>query len=239
MAKVLDLFSGIGGFSIGMERAGFSTIQFCESNPFCRSVLAKHWPGVPVADDIRSLVPMVADIICGGFPCQDASIANPNGLGIHGPRTGLWTELKRLASAIRPKAIVLENVPNLRKRGFGVVLGDLAEIGYDAEWRCISAYEAGYPHIRERLWIVAYPSSAGLQRSIGHRSILSIAEQSVSKHSDAPAAAWRAMADNFSGVRVDDGLPLAVHRRRVRAIGNSLVPDIVEAIAKEIAKQLK
>lgn len=163
--NVLDLFSGIGGFSLGLERSGMQTIAFCEILPYCRAVLRKHWPGVPIFEDVRTLtaadVPGV-DVICGGFPCQDISVAG-KGAGIEGERSGLWREYARLIGEIRPQYVIVENVAALLGRGMGKVLGDLAEIGYDAEWNIIPAAAVGAPHQRERIWIVAHPSQ--LQRN--------------------------------------------------------------------------
>jgi DNA (cytosine-5)-methyltransferase 1 len=164
--KVLDLFSGIGGFSLGLERTGgFETVAFCEIDPFCRQVLAKHWPEVPVHDDVQTvsadwLAEMGAwpDVICGGFPCQDLSYAG-KGAGLAGERSGLWREYARLIGEIRPRYVLVENVAALLGRGLGDVLGDLAALGYDAEWRIISAADVGAPHLRERVWIMAYPAS--------------------------------------------------------------------------------
>jgi DNA (cytosine-5)-methyltransferase 1 len=158
--RVLDLFSGIGGFSLGLERAGMRTVAFCEIEPYCQAVLRKHWPGVPCFPDVRELhaadLPERADVICGGFPCQDISVAG-KGAGIDGERSGLWSEYARLIGEVRPSYVIVENVAALLGRGLGRVLGDLSEIGYDAEWHVISAADVGAPHLRERVWIVAYP----------------------------------------------------------------------------------
>jgi DNA (cytosine-5)-methyltransferase 1 len=160
--NVLDLFSGIGGFSLGLERAGFKTVAFCEIEPYPRAVLRKHWPDVPCYDDVRTLTAerlaadgITVDVICGGFPCQDISNAGKRA-GIEGERSGLWREYARLIGELRPKYVIVENVAALLGRGMGRVLGDLAEIGYDAEWQVISAADVGAPHLRERVWIVAY-----------------------------------------------------------------------------------
>ncbi len=165
--RVLDLFSGIGGFSLGLERAGMRTIAFCEIEPFCRAVLAKHWPEMPCYDDIRSLTGaglaadgLVPDLICGGFPCQDISVAG-KGAGLAGERSGLWREYARLIGEIRPRWVVIENVPALRSRGLDEVLRCLASFGYDAEWHLIPASAIGAPHQRDRVWIVAYPAPGG------------------------------------------------------------------------------
>lgn len=172
--RILDLFSGIGGFSLGLERTGgFETAAFCEIEPFPRRVLAKHWPEVPCYDDVRTLTGarLAADgitgidVITGGFPCQDLSTAGRQaGMG-EGTRSGLWSEIIRLAGELSPSYIIVENVANLlsgpsdRRGGwFGRVLGDLAEFGYNAEWENIPASALGAPHRRERVWIVAYPN---------------------------------------------------------------------------------
>ena len=178
--KVLDLFSGIGGFSLGLERTGgFETVAFCEIDPTCRKVLEKHWPEVPMVEDVEgfyklgdSLVNIFnlekicdsdIDVICGGFPCQDISVAG-HGKGLEGARSGLWFEYKRLINEIKPKYAIIENVANLRTKGLVTVLQDLGEIGYDSEWHIISASGVGAVHRRERIWIIAYPRSIGQGR---------------------------------------------------------------------------
>jgi DNA (cytosine-5)-methyltransferase 1 len=160
--RLLDLFSGIGGFSLGFERTGgFETVAFCEIEEFPRKVLAKHWPKVPCYHDIRELTAerlradgIGVDAIAGGFPCQDISLAG-KGAGIEGERSGLWSEYARLIGELRPRFAIMENVSALLGRGLGRVLGDLAALGYDAEWHCIPASAIGAPHRRDRIWIVA------------------------------------------------------------------------------------
>lgn len=158
--NVLDLFSGIGGFSLGLERAGMKTVAFCEVDKKCQQVLKKHWPGVPIFDDVATLkgenIEETVDVICGGFPCQDISLAG-KGAGLEGKRSGLWSEFKRLIEEIKPKYAIIENVSALRSRGLDQVLREISEIGYDAEWHCITASSIGAPHRRDRIWIVAYP----------------------------------------------------------------------------------
>jgi len=167
--RVLDLFSGIGGFSLGLERSkydgeinGFETVAFCEIEEFPRRVLAKHWPNVPCYRDVRKLTAeqlaadgIAVDVICGGFPCQDISTAG-KGAGLAGERSGLWSEIARLVGELAPRFVIVENVAALLGRGLGDVLGDLASLGYDAEWHCIPASAVGAPHRRDRVWIIAY-----------------------------------------------------------------------------------
>jgi DNA (cytosine-5)-methyltransferase 1 len=159
--RTLDLFAGIGGISLGLERTGgFETVAFCEIDKAAQKVLNKHWPDVPIFEDVKSLSAKEIDgpinVITGGFPCQDLSVAG-RGAGLEGARSGLWWEFHRLIKEAKPKWVVIENVAVLRSRGLDQVLGSLAEIGYDAQWHCIPASAVGAPHRRDRIWIVAYP----------------------------------------------------------------------------------
>lgn len=160
--NVLSLFAGIGGFDLGLERAGMRVVAQCEINPYCRAVLKKHWPDVPCYQDVRTLTAdtlqrdgITVDVICGGFPCQDLSHAGLRA-GLEGERSGLWSEYARIIGEIRPKYVIVENVTGLLSLGMGRVLGDLSERGYYAEWRNIPALMVGAPHRRERIWIVAH-----------------------------------------------------------------------------------
>ena len=166
--RVLDLFAGIGGFSIGLEKSGFETVAFCEIDPYAQKVLKKNWPGVPIYDDVRTITAdrlaadgIGVDVITGGFPCQDISVAGA-GAGLEGERSGLWAECARLLRDIQPRCAIFENVPNLLngERGdwFKRVLWDISAVGYDAEWHCIPASAVGAHHKRDRIWIVAYPN---------------------------------------------------------------------------------
>lgn len=164
--RVLSLFSGIGGFDIGLERAGMQTVAFCEFEPYCQAVLKRHWPEVPIYDDVRTLSADTLrrdgvwpiDVIAGGFPCQDLSYAGKRA-GIEGERSGLWSEFARLIGEVRPRFALMENVPGLLSAGHGRVLGDLAALGYDAVWDCIPASAVGAPHRRDRVWIMAYSNN--------------------------------------------------------------------------------
>lgn len=156
--RVLDLFSGIGGFSLGLERTGgFETVAFCEIEDYPRRVLAKHWPDTPCHDDVRTLKaePGCADVVCGGFPCQDVSRAGKRA-GLSGERSGLYRELVRTIRVVQPKYAIVENVAALLGDGMGTVLGDLAESGFNLEWDCVPAQALGAPHERDRVWIIAH-----------------------------------------------------------------------------------
>ena len=153
-------------------------MAFCEIDPFCRRVLAKHWPEVPCYDDIRLLTAehlaadgIAIDAICGGFPCQDISVAGRRA-GIRGERSGLWFEYARLVGELRPRYVIVENVAALLVRGLERVLGTLAALGYDAEWDCIPASAVGAPHIRDRIWIVAQPQHTDADIPGSHRTPL-------------------------------------------------------------------
>lgn len=243
MLKVLDLFSGIGGFSLGLERTGgFETVAFCEIEPFPRKILAKHWPEVPIYEDVRALTAerlaadgIAVDGICGGFPCQDISVAG-KGLGLAGERSGLFYEVARLIGELRPKFILLENVGALLCRGMDAVLGTLAALGYDAIWHCIPASHVGLPHTRDRVWIVAYPrkerTEGRWQEAFSRLYGISWGEN-VGR-----AAAWARRPDlSASGLcRGSDGIPSRVDR--TGALGNAVVPQIPELIGNAILESL-
>jgi DNA (cytosine-5)-methyltransferase 1 len=243
MMRVLDLFSGIGGFSLGLERTGgFTTVAFCEVAEYPRRVLAKHWPGVPIYHDVRELsrAKLAADgladidVICGGFPCQDISVANVNAAGLAGERSGLWREFARLVGELRPRVVLVENVAALLGRGAADVIGDLAALRYDAEWAAIPAASIGAPHYRDRLWVVAYPECAGWA---GREPVFSVLERQASASAEfgnSFAAARGALDGDFAGLRVGDGVSVASHRRRIRGVGNAVVPQIPELIGRAI-----
>jgi DNA (cytosine-5)-methyltransferase 1 len=237
MLKVLDLFSGIGGFSLGLERTGgFETVAFCEIEPFPRKVLAKHWPEVPCYEDVRTLTAerlaadgIAVDAITGGFPCQDLS-ASGKQAGFEGERSSLYSEVIRLACDIRPKFIALENVANLlvgeRGSWFGTLLRDMASIGYDAEWFYIPASWLGANHARTRVWIIAYPNEVGCQGLPLGFDTLRQFECRTSEKTWLPELSPPAICG------VDDGIPDRVDR--LAALGNAVVPQIPELIGNAI-----
>lgn len=241
--KVLDLFSGIGGFSLGLERTGgFETVAFCEIEEFPRRVLAKHWPNVRQYNDVRTLTAdtlcrdgIGVDVICGGFPCQDISEAGKLG-GIEAERSGLWSEIVRLVRDIRPRFVIVENVADLLIRGFGRVLADMAEIGMDVWWSCLRACDLGAPHIRDRVWIVAYPKGSEEGRQTARNCHRQFEEartyqgtQTGRRVGDFGGKDWR---PEPAICRVDDGVRRNVDR--VSALGNAVVPQIPEMIGNAI-----
>lgn len=247
--NVLDLFSGIGGFSLGLERAGMRTVAFCEIEPYPRRVLARHWPGIPIYDDVKTLTAarlrtdgIAVDAICGGFPCQDISVAG-KGAGIaEGTRSGLWSEYARLIDELRPRYVIVENVAALLSRGLDRVLGDLASLGYDAEWHCISAAAVGFPHERDRIWIIGHPNRADADGEgsthLSHKDFDEWAPKKIIKERDrwvdelvSGNVALRA-GSYADALRILDGIPAWVDR--TSALGNAVVPQIPEIIGRAI-----
>jgi DNA (cytosine-5)-methyltransferase 1 len=235
MLKVLDLFSGIGGFSLGLERTGgFETVAFCEIEPFCREVLRKHWPKVPIYEDVRELSAdalrrdgIAIDVISGGFPCQDISAAGKRE-GIQGARSGLWRDYARLVGELRPRYVIVENSAELLGNGLGDVLGDLATLRYDAVWECIPAAILGAPHGRDRIWLIAYAQEVA---RIHEPDIRRGLRRWLSDDGNAwPACPWETPAAAVCGV--DDGVPDRVDR--TGALGNAVVPFFPQILGNAI-----
>ncbi len=231
--NVLDLFSGIGGFSLGLERAGMRTVAFCEIDPFCRRVLAKHWPHVPCYEDVRYLtaVRLAAnaasgdiqiDVLCGGPPCQRTSVA----AAISGQRTGetLWPEQLRLVEEVRPQWIVVEQPPG-NAEWEATVTGDLARAGYHAERLQRSARDCGAPHERRRVLIVANPVR---ERCEAVARLAGSSKASPLAWAPPPRGTW--CAPRTRDHRVDDGLSAWVDR--VRTLGNTVMPQVAETIGR-------
>jgi len=189
MITVGSLFSGVGGIDEGLRRTGrFCTIWFSEIEPYCCEVLKQRFPGVPNVGDITKVDwdgIERPDMLVGGFPCQDISVAG-KGEGIReGTRSGLWFEFARAIRHLRPKLVLVENVPMLLNRGMGIVLGTLAEAGYDAEWFVLSASEVGACHKRERVFIIAYSDGFGCSSGGGDREGRHVLRAEVGKASEA------------------------------------------------------
>jgi len=221
--NVLDLFSGIGGFSLGLERAGMRTVAFCEIEPFPRAVLRKHWPTVPCFEDVRSLHASnvrAIDVICGGFPCQPFSTAARG----RNNALDLWPEMFRIIEEIKPLYVIGENVI---ERPLRIAERQLSGIGYATYVRRISASDCGADHKRDRWWICAYPNENGeLPRAI---------DAEASMLPKLCADLWG--AENYArAIRVSDGLPNRVDRNR--CLGNSVLPQIPEIIGRAIMQTL-
>lgn len=223
-----SLFAGIGGFDLGLERAGMKCSWQVEIDPFCREVLERHWPSIPKHKDVRNVGSRnltSVDLICGGFPCQDISnAATTNGRkGLQGEKSGLWFEFYRILREMKPSYVLIENVAAVRTRGLVRILKDLASLGYDAEWRVIRASDIGAPHHRARMWVVGYSNN----RSQPDGSFN--AEASLLSEPDIFERIWTYPPELVS---VDDGVPCRVG---AATYGNAIVPQIVEWIGRRIA----
>jgi DNA (cytosine-5)-methyltransferase 1 len=235
--RVLSLFAGIGGMDIGLERAGMTVVAQCEIDPFCRAVLKKHWK-VPIYEDVRELTASVlerdgiaCDLLAAGFPCQDVSRAGSKA-GIEGGRTGLWREVARLVGELGPRWCLLENVEGLLDgEGMARVLGDLATLGYDADWGCVDASYVGAPHKRSRVFIVAYPAGVG-QQEPRHAWAHACREppRSPWKATDAVDALRRGTVPVLC--REHDGVSRRLER--LTALGNAVVPAAAELVGRAI-----
>jgi len=246
MLRVLDLFSGIGGFTLGLEATGgFKTIGFCEIDPFASAVLKKRFPGVPNYGDILKLTSSKLqqdnitsiEVLCGGFPCQDISLP-AHGKGIYGEQSGLWFEYERLIAEMGPRWVIIENVAALRSKGLITILQNLSEIRYDAEWHCIPGTYVGTAHRRDRIWIIAYPrnkprlQTLEISRPIGSKrdawhNVNRISWQQI------PGTSWR--IPKPISYRSSDAIPYRVER--LKAIGNAVIPFIPKLIGEAILKE--
>jgi len=209
-----SLFAGIGGFDLGFERAGMVCRWQVEIDDFATRVLTKHWPSVHRERDIRQCGRQnlaSVDIICGGFPCQDISYAGA-GAGLEGERSGLFFEAVRLVRELRPRAVVLENVAALLTRGLDRVCGTLAEVGYDAEWHCIPAAAVGAPHIRDRVFVMAYAACSRLPAGAGLRG---------DGESPRQRKSTRGSSDGSKDVADTEGDRLERQRATKQQVGNS------------------
>jgi DNA (cytosine-5)-methyltransferase 1 len=227
-----SLFSGIGGLDAGLEQAGLSCAWQVEINEYAQKVLTKHWPAVPKFRDVRdvgahNLEPV--QLVAGGFPCTDISNAGKRA-GIDGEQSGLWSEYFRILCEIRPDFVLVENVAALLIRGLDRVLGDLASIGYDAEWSTLSACALGAPHPRERLFIIANAQSV----TRIHKPNITQGAQRLPDYADY----WRSNPwDEAKSriCRVDDVVPNRVER--TSGLGNAVLPVIAKWIGRRILTQ--
>jgi DNA (cytosine-5)-methyltransferase 1 len=237
--NVLELFAGIGGIGLGFERAGMMVVGQVERDPYCRSVLAAHWPEVARHDDVRTAVrwwrsrarPPV-DVVAGGFPCQPFSIAGRQRRGIADARWG-WPWMADVIAALAPSWVVIENVPALVRAGraFDVILTDLAALRFDAEWGVVPACAMGAPHTRRRLFIVAYPDRVA--RTLADQYVVRPGSSQVRlpvQNGGGTRGPW--LVEPRMG-RVADGIPDRVDR--LRCLGNAVVPAVAQYIGMHIA----
>jgi DNA (cytosine-5)-methyltransferase 1 len=270
--RALSLFSGIGGMCLGLERAGVEIVAFCEQDPFCRSVLKKHWPDVVCYEDVQKLCILAGDraslggvsedgevacvpcgdsfsdcgcigldqfrdthgdidLLYGGFPCQDLSVAG-KGAGLNGERSGLWWEMFRIIERLGPPWVIIENVPGLRSRGSDEVLGSMEEAGYSCWPLVVEAAAFGAAHKRERVFIVATNDPS--KRVEGLRATGLEESHALSgpflplRTSDGQ---WEVEPDLR---RTPNGLPRGLDARRLKALGNAVCPPVAEAIGRAI-----
>jgi DNA (cytosine-5)-methyltransferase 1 len=225
--RLLDTFSGIGGFSLAARwLGGFQTVQFVERDSYCQRILRKHWPDVPIHDDICTFHPEPgsADVVCGGFPCQDISIAGQRaGIGL-GTRSGLFYELLRVVREVGARYLVMENVAGICSDGLATVLGELANDGRACEWACVSAADLGAWHVRNRWWAVSYPDGYRMEGSTEkpiHWQPALARSQNLREFEalrDGPAFGTPKLC------RGADGIPAGLDR--LRALGNAVVPQV-------------
>lgn len=252
---MLDLFSGIGGFSLAASWTNqIDTVAFCEIEDFPQKVLHKHWPHVPIFNDVRTLTKEnlhekginKVDIITGGFPCQDLSSAGQQ-RGIYGERSGLWGELYRIMCDIRPKYTIFENVTGLLSgddgRWFQRLLSDLAEGGFILEWECLPASSFGAPHHRDRVYGIAYPRENGWLRIFSQANIKSCRNVGIHQRTDwfgCGEGAWsnwqtetkREVFNQPSIIGKNDGVSRWMDRNS--SLGNSIVPQVAYPIFMSI-----
>jgi DNA (cytosine-5)-methyltransferase 1 len=247
-----SLSTGICGFDLGAEANKIKTLWTCEIDELRKDIIRHVIPGATIHDDIRELSkPEYVDIISFGFPCQDISRANPNGKGIEGKKSGLWYEGWRVIRKCRPKVIIIENSPDLIHKGLTTILCQLAKAGYNAEWYVISCKRFGMPHIRKRLFVVAYSQKIRMDKkqvldsgiTKEHRS-KKMEEQRKSE--ELPfwsgsgriysASFWKKMLTKFHNL--DNGIPQNIYNGLVAAAGDTVSPKITAWIFGRIKERL-
>jgi len=251
-----SLFSGIGSFDYAAQQMGWENIFHCEWNPFGQRVLKYYWPKAISHGDITQTDFNVyrgrIDVLTGGFPCQDASVAQSNGngqVGLNGSRTGLWTHMVRAIEETKPKYVIAENVENIFRtndgRDFREILNCLARMGYNAEWRTCRASEVGAPHQRARMYLVAYPNSIRLQENESFYSY--VVEQIPQKRrhiAGTTASVGISWPSEPSISFMDDGIREKLDgitfskwmQESIKAAGNAAIYQIPLAIFKAISE---
>ena len=232
--RAISLFSGVGGFDLGFERAGIETVLQVELDPFCRQVLEKHWPDVRRIADVHDVTQedvLDVELVYGGFPCQPVSVAGKR-MAQDDPRW-LWPEFARILRMARPRYAVVENVPGLLTAGMGDILRDLHALGYDAEWSIVSACSVGATHTRQRLFIVAYSNSIDGWPRVWDSNAQQEREVSSVSGASSARACWCARLANPSELyRGANGLPHGLDRNR--GIGNAVVPQVAELVGRRL-----
>lgn len=237
--RVGSLFSGIGGLDLGLERSGMTVVWQSEIDPFCCDILRRHWPDVPNLGNVKEIdwaqVPPV-DLLCGGYPCQPFSNT--------GRRQGatderhLWPYMLEAIRSLRPEWVLLENVLGHLSLGFDRVLSDLAEVGFDAEWSVVSGCSVGAPHMRRRLFVLAYPHSERHEQEPS--GVLGDEAQDAPVHGDVPIGevAHSGRQGQWSAqpgvLLLADGIPPGLARAANRAVGNAVIPQVAEAIGRRV-----
>lgn len=241
-----SLFSGIGGFDLAARWAGIDTIWMVEKDAYCQKILSKNFPGVPIYDYVQRVDKNILakpDIISGGFPCQDVSIINLFAQKLHGKRSGLWSEYYRLINELQPRYIIIENVAALVNRGLENIVKQISEIGYNTEWKTITASQVGAFHKRERVWVIAYPNSFGFLKVFEKFQNIFIEKASGKKREEwilfynvsarnYKIEHWEKLANIIC--RNDDGIPGELDANRLRGLGNAIVPQTAYVIFEAI-----
>ena len=242
-----SLFSGIGGFELGLERGipNSKTIWQVEQNKYCQSILRKHWKKAIIHSDIFTVGSdnlQTVDVICGGFPCQDISvIGNKKGIQ-HGKKSSLWFEMHRVIKELRPKIAIIENVAGIRRNEIEIIVNGLSEIGYDVEWVIISAEQFGALHQRKRFFAVAYTPSRKSRRM----ELSGMDEKKTKAWKDPFTCEYQAQTGFRGGgywarptleppfLHVADGV--SDRLARLKALGNAIVPQCSEWVGRQIYK---
>ena len=260
--KIGSLFSGIGGLELGLERAGLGqTVWQVEIDPYCRAVLENHWPDVKRFKDVREIRAdqlEKVEIVCGGFPCQDVSAAGA-GIGISGSRSGLWREFARLVEELRPSIVIIENVASAKRRWLPTVQSDLHMLGYHSTAYALSAADVGAPHLRRRVFVVAYAGRSwaswqdtsitqfdGSKRdaeSLGNTDSARRSrrqEEPNERRAITSDRSWWAIEPDVGRVAhgLSGGMDGRKRRARLRALGNAVVPQCAEVIGRLIRESI-
>lgn len=230
--RVLDLFSGIGGFSLGLERAGMQPVAFCESNEFCRTVLRKHWPEIPTFEDVRTLTRAqvgTVDLVCGGFPCQPFSVAGHR--KGHADARNMVPQLLRLVRETEPAWFVGENVEGFIGVGLDALCDALESYGYTPRAISLPACAVGLPTMERHVWIVATTSSKRLER-FWEITVQAIEDGTKKFQGSDPRGSDRWDLPEARLCGVGERFPRRVDR--LRALGNAVDPAIPELLGRAI-----